>query len=921
MRRLRLNHIVLPVILALLPIDVGAQFYYYVEEQGNLEWKEIHSKTYRVIYPEGIDSLAKQYLTSLESLTAPVSQNLGYLPNGTFKKPLPVILHPYSVRSNGLVSTSPLRMELMTTPPAYKPESTPWMLHLSLHESRHVAQMQFANDGWRKYFKYPFGELSLGAFEMLFCESAYLEGDAVAAETALTGQGRGRSADFLEYIRACFVQGETRDYWQWRYGSIRNYTPDFYKAGYLAMSGLYVNKDFRQWPLPALRKDAAKAFPSVADSLRTVWENDNVRRSPFIPTESLTRQDRDYTEYVGSSDGSEMIYAVKKKLYESPVLVRINPENGEEKKISQFTPYSSSGLASCPSLDRVYWSEDIPDKRWSARFYSDIFYLDSSGKKGRLTREKRYFNPACSEEGDRISVTEYTVDARSNLIILDPLRGDVLDSISAPDSFQLVESVWAGGKVYVSAITPDGFGIYSTPDFKPMLIEQPVKIKEMGSHEGKIYFICDRNGVDELYSLDPSGGKLYQNTSTLNGISDYGWSGGSFYFSALKPDGRMIYRSDSLMDKAVDFCSITDYPLADRLDEVFPEGIEYKDVEISEATAYSKAGHLIHFHSWAPVYFKYDDVNEISMSTFMYDAGLGATAFFQNELGTASGYVAYSAWTLGAGFRNAGHAKFIYSGFYPKIELTADLNEKKASSFGIRDSLDVENDKRYLVMEKMAGDSRPYFSTELKVYVPFDFSSNGWLRGVIPQFKANLGNNRYYYQGSKTSEAEFSLSARAYTMLNRPEGRIYPKFGIGAELGLSAHTGPYALFPCDASAFVYGYLPGWKNHSIKLTASLHDYIGREHQSSYLTFDYAIPFASVDWSALSPYIYLRNFEFDLHARYYHEHNYDKNVNRMGIGASLAAHLGNLLWIPYDTRIGISYLHYYTDSVSLVFSIEL
>lgn len=920
MRALKINHIILSSLLALLSLDAGAQFYLNGEDPGYLNWKEIQSKTYRVLYPEGLDSLAKQYLISLELLNEPVSQNLGFLPNQTSKKKFPVILHPYSVQSNGLVTTSPWRMELNTTPLAYKPESTPWMLHLSLHEARHVAQMQYGNDGWRKYFRYPFGDLAAGAFDIIYCGPVAFEGDAVVAETALTGQGRGRSADFLEYMRACFVQGETRDYWQWRYGSIKNFTPDYYKIGYLSMAGMYVNKGFREWPFSSLRKDFATAFPSIADSLKTVWEKDNIRRGPFIQSEMLTQQENDFTEYYGSSDHSDVIYSVKEKIYETPVLVKIDSWNGKEETVSQFTSYPASGLASCPALDRVYWSETVPDKRWPAKSFSDIFYLDDSGKTVRLTRGQRYFSPACADDGEKISVTEYTVDSRSNLVILDPERGIALRSISAPDNFQVVESAWIGEDVYVSAITPDGFGLFSIPDFEPLLDGQPVKIKELGSHEGKLFFISDRNGIDELYSIDPASGKLYQQTSTLNGISDYGWSDSGFYFSAIRPEGRMIYSSDSLLNRVVDFSNISDYPLADRLDEVLPEEIKYKEVEISDPSDYSKASHLIHFHSWAPVYFKYDAVDNISMSTFTYDAGLGASAYFQNELGTASGYVAYSAWTLGSGFRNAGHAKFSYSGFYPKFEVTADLNEKAASSFGIRDSLDVESGRRYLVKERIA-DNRPYFNTEIKVYVPFDFSSKGWLRGVIPQFVASFGNDKYYYQGSKASEAEFTLKARAYSMLPRAKGRIYPKFGAGAELGLSAHTGPYAIFPCDAYAFLYGYLPGWKNHGIKLSGTFHGYPGRDHRNSYLTFDYAIPFASVDWSRLSPYIYVRNFEFNLHARYYHDHNYEKNISRAGFGASLVAHLGNLLWIPYDTKIGVSYLHYYVDSVNLVFSIEL
>ena len=65
-----------------------------------------------------------------------------------------------------------------------------------------------------------------------------MEGDAVAAETALTSSGRGRSADFLEYFRVCFENGDLRDFDRWRFGSQKYYAPDYYKIGYLTVAGM-----------------------------------------------------------------------------------------------------------------------------------------------------------------------------------------------------------------------------------------------------------------------------------------------------------------------------------------------------------------------------------------------------------------------------------------------------------------------------------------------------------------------------------------------------------------------------------------------------------------------------------------------------------------------------------------------------------
>ena len=75
---------------------------------------------------------------------------------------------------------------------------------------------------------------------------------------------------------------------------------------------------------------------------------------------------------------------------------------------------------------------------------------------------------------------------------------------------------------------------------------------------------------------------------------------------------------------------------------------------------------------------------------------------------------------------------------------------------------------------------------------------------------------------------------------------------------------------------------------------------------------------VDWAGLSPVAYLRNFELILHGEY----GLRNKVWIPGYGATLYAHLGNFLWIPYDTRIGCSIQKVGTKlSLSLMFSIDI
>ena len=48
-------------------VTASAQFYTTGEDPGGLRWYSISSKNYRIIYPEGLDSLAGVYGNLLES--------------------------------------------------------------------------------------------------------------------------------------------------------------------------------------------------------------------------------------------------------------------------------------------------------------------------------------------------------------------------------------------------------------------------------------------------------------------------------------------------------------------------------------------------------------------------------------------------------------------------------------------------------------------------------------------------------------------------------------------------------------------------------------------------------------------------------------------------------------------------------------
>ena len=948
--RLRFLAVASAALLAALP--AAAQFYTDGNEPAGVRWMQLQTQDYKVVYPSGLDSLARVYAALLERVKMPVGATAGYYPNQEYKKPLPVVLHPWTANANGMVAWTPRRMELLTTPDFSAPLPAPWEHHLVIHESRHVAQMQYVNARPYRPWSWFFGELVAGAVSSIYCSPAFFEGDAVVAETELTPTGRGRVSSFLEYYRTAFREGDTRDYWKWRYGSIKKFTPDHYTAGYIQIAGMrsvygaqdftarYYERIFRKknwpWPMFVYQKTVKEitgkkfkdSFAEITDTLQQRWKRDEEARAPFVASAQLTPRSRRYMEYTSPCWLGDTLLAVREGLARARELVRIDPD-GTSSHLSNFA-YSTSGLRASEPLGRVYWSEIRRHERWEQVSWSEIWYAGADGKHCRLSNKTRWYNPSVSPDGMRLAVTEYPVQGGSSLLIIDALDGSVINRIDAPAGLQIVESSWVGEDVYANVIGPSGTTVYNvTGGFVPVLSCGPVSLKDLFTHNGELHFTADLTGVDELYRLRD--GVASRLTSLEQGGSYFRFHSDTLLYSAPGADGRYLRTAavSGLMDEAADWSLLHTYEFADDLE--VPRPVRRDSViTVPEPQPYNKLANAFRLHSWAPVYINYDAVDDLSFNNLFSSAGLGATGFFQNDLGSLYGTVAYGALYSVSGWTHLGEAKFTYGGLYPKIEASLGVSSQPASFYFMRryysnfsKALDVGHDDVKGV---------PTVDASLSAYLPLNYSSGGWYRGLVPQLKLAISNDIFSH-GKLVPMNRVSASVRGYVMCSTPTACIYPRLGIGGELGLSGRVGITEVFSPNAYAYAYGYLPGFMdNHGIRLSAiaqtPLGDGVFAERYASVmprgmsgaselsgkmstsllqskLSFDYAFPFLPVDWSGLGPVAYVRNFECTLHAdaSYFAGGRYG-NYILGSAGASVNAVLGNLAWLPFLSRIGVT-----------------
>lgn len=865
-------------LLLLFPAVASAQFYVTGDDPGRLKWSYMDTDNYRIIYPRGVDSLARVYGVNLEKYRSQLSYSVGYPATGGLgSKRLPVVMHAWN-DANGSVAWAPKRMDLFTIPSAYSPEAMPWHQMLTIHEQRHVTQMQFALGGKLGWGNYVFGEMWNILWTLIYPDISNMEGDCVTMETALSKSGRGRSADFLNYFRVAFDNGDFRKSHHWYCDQQRRYVPTYYALGYIKNAGIRALYDYPSYMSDSYhlaaehpfnfdafdkmaRKKAGKKneliFRDICNSLNAFWRADDARRAPFIPAEQVVKTPRLYADYEGSCIAGDELYAVKNSFEKPYELVRID-STGRESVVGQFS-WNAGGLQYDHERQRLYWSENVSDERWSLETKSVVKYMDL-GRPGKHTLHTGdlSFNPSSPDENGLLPVVEYFPKGGSALNVLFAETGEKLAGVPAPDSLQLLEPVWVDGKLYVSALSDNGYGFYHLADgeFKTVLAPQPVTVKDVNAHGQYITFTCDRTGVNELYFLEPSSGKLYQRTVTKYGAEAFQFSedGRWLYYSSQMPKGKLVFRSpvDSLIFREVDYTELPVWPFVDKIVaqekalaaahraeeknlDTASTDFNFRDTTTVTFTApkkYNKFAHLFNVHSWVPFYVSPDAIMKMSFDHIYQAISLGAIGIIQNRLGNAVGEFGYSAHKDPydrAGWRHSGHVKFTYSGLYPVIEASLDFNDRAARTYYFTD---VYSDGRGYTRFSSTASKLPALEGKLRLYIPFSFNSGGWFRGLIPSVTYRLSNDVFsrkkmtisdygtrFTDGKHIIRQSLAASLRGYAVTPVAHSAVYPRWGFGAELGVYAQLDCLHAFAPMGYAYAYGYLPGViPVHGVKLTA-------------------------------------------------------------------------------------------------------
>ena len=987
---MKLRSALIALCLLLFPLSAGAQFYTSGDEPPQ-EWMQFSTEHFIIIYPASYSfTEVLKYAEALERYTPVAGVSSGMEPGKLQWGKTPVLLHTRTNQSNGSVAWAPKRMDLYTLPEAKGSLALSWVDQLAVHELRHVSQMQLGYRGIFKPINYIVGEMWNGALAGIYSDKALLEGDAVVAETALTQSGRGREASFLEYYRTAFREGDWRKWSRWRYGSYKYPTPDHYALGYMMISGMrcfydipdYTDKYYdgivrRPWPLGKLNRASKRmtglkfkdSFRSIMEQYDSLWRAEDLSMGPFSEVRQLTPEPRLGTDFERLVFAGDRLYGIMRGKASAATLVSIS-QDGSVKDIRPFS-YSAGKLVADDVRRRVYWAENITDKRWSMAGKSIVRYFnfDNPAKQYDLTSEGRLYNPAPSPDGSVVAATSYPVDGGSRLVVLSADDGAPLWESDCP-GFQLTECAWLGGRIYgIGIADAGGFGLWSHPadgpgEWTQVLEPSFQQVEWLAADGNRLVFVSDRSHLQQLYAYYPATGACEQLTNVPGGGTEFKQAGDSLIYASQTRLGHLLFKTPVESPRPVDFGDVTPWTI--------PDEMAAQEAEMQAQTAaekpyvfnpddispepYYRQTHALRFHSWAPIWFDYDEITSFSGDFSFSQASPGVTGVFQNTLGNLYGFIGYSAhpdsYDTDGPWRHSGHLKLNYSGLFPVIQADVSFNDHAAIQYGYQ----LYNGEEPRTTGWLKEDV-PFVSASVSAWVPLYFNKGGYLSGIVPKVSYGISNNslntsvvkmdtpdgfeilynppvfRCAEERENVFMQSFAASVRAYTMESRGSSQPYPRFGIGAETGYFMRPGLAGVFSPSVYGYVYGYLPGFTRvQGLRLnvlgeylfvgekmfpeirvncaprgfSSAAADYLAQE-TPLHVRFgaDYAIPVYVGDIDLFGSLAYIRNFLIVPHA--------DASLfgpNFLGsAGVDITAELAHLLTLPFEGSLGfeLDYLY--------------
>jgi hypothetical protein len=666
-----------------LPMLLRAQFYETGQDPGRIRWRQIKTDYFRLVYPDFAEAQAQHFANKLLWAATEVPKGMQHQP-----KRIDILMHMESSTSNAMVVWAPKRLEAHNTPPqdSYGED---WWEQLALHEFRHVVQVSKMRQGFTKVLSYVFGEAATGGILGAYIPLWFLEGDAVATETALSETGRGRNPDFSMDLKAQLLELGSYSYDKAYNGSYKNFIPDHYVLGYhLATlgqgkygAGFWANSfdytarnPYMIVPFShSIKKQSGQTkvhfYSEIMHELDSIWQDKQEEIELWDFDTLYLNQSKFYTDFqMAHQIDSNRIVCLMSGLDDISRIVLIDIKEG---KISTLhTP----GYGHIDNLDyangKVVWNERGFNPRWQHRRFMVLKTYDlSSGKVKKISARSYLFYPTFSQRGDTVAAMQVSPENQYSIVRISIGQGGSQSSRELPRFVKNPRFTGDGQKIVGVEIGPKGNSIkrYNLQGVEEKLLYGPSfeNISNPILSGDTLLFISTLSGRSNVHALDLQSGKEYQLTSVPFGVNFLNLSYDKhLVFSSYSANGYLIGRQEIRFEHPA---------AAGKKDEFYKSYLTDNKGNIQrepprdslfESGKYHKITHLFNPHSWGPVGLNIDNI----------EVNPGITVASQNLLGTMIN-------TFGYEYRmneqtSRYWANLSYKGWYPVIDLDVEYEDR-----------------------------------------------------------------------------------------------------------------------------------------------------------------------------------------------------------------------------------------------------
>ena len=825
--------VLLAVVAMAMSLPLTAQFYSNGASPARVRWQSLQGENVRVIAPDFAEGEARRVLFLMDSVHHAIGYGLG---EGLRPIGAPVVLHAHNSASNGISIMAPARIE-MCLMPSTSGYATPWLRQLSVHEYRHAAQYAALFDDHARWPYYLLGQQALLALTGTL-PFWWLEGDAVDAETQASLYGRALQPSFTMHYRAVgrdILWGHNSDVWF--SGSYNRHIPSHYELGYQMTTTAntlegryawgevvdYASRKFLtitpfEWGMRRhLGYSTKELFETTFLRLNDHWDSLPTRVSSSSRLRLTNPRHRSpYERYQHPQWVDDNSIVAVKNTFDTPSeIVEVDLLWGHERRL-HHTGYINS--APVVIGDHIYWSEMRQLSSFSQEMGSVLYCAqrDGSGTPKRLHRAGNYALYPTDFEGT-LAWVRYNLEGTYTLVCE---KGEK----TLPQGVECHGLAATGERLYYITTDHNGMAIHSwepaTDHCDTVKSASRVTLSSLVAKGDRLYFGSILSGYDEIHTIDLTSGLEERLTTSPYGAFDgypspdgkalvhttYDASG---YHLALAPHKGVESVAHSPLPRNVVNPGIYRWDSFPSIDTIAygPEEAKLSQERI-HAKPFSKVGNILELHSWAPIYYRPEQLATGNLS----DVKLGITVTSQSLLSDA--IMSLGAYYLPDG-RVGGSLNLKYIGLAPKLELSANLRSGSAPHYaptGVMMHLG-DYDYSYDHSEEVAAPTptAAYHSLYGRIYLPIILRHSYWSSVLTPSVELSHANTRLYSPTTRSYSRGHSLVAATLQWNNYTRTayrNLQPRWGFAFIGGIGKSLAPFET-TASVGLYAQAYTPAF----------------------------------------------------------------------------------------------------------------